>query len=56
MFELADRLIGIYKTFDMTKSVTINPKKFSVPSDHSEAEENHSDATKGKGKTAATTL
>ncbi len=55
MFELADRLIGIYKTFDMTKSVTINPKKFSVPSDHSEAEENHSDGTKGKGKTAATT-
>lgn len=27
MFELADRLIGIYKTSDCTKSVTIAPKK-----------------------------
>merc|ERR1712124_138361 len=27
MFELADRLIGIYKTHDATKSVMINPKK-----------------------------
>jgi structural maintenance of chromosome 4 len=26
MFELADRLVGIYKTQDVTKSVTINPK------------------------------
>jgi structural maintenance of chromosome 4 len=26
MFELADRLVGIYKTEDVTKSVTINPK------------------------------
>ena len=26
MFELADRLIGIYKTQDVTKSVAINPK------------------------------
>lgn len=25
MFELADRLVGIYKTHDCTKSVTINP-------------------------------
>jgi len=29
MFELADRLVGIYKTNDATKSVTINPKTFS---------------------------
>jgi structural maintenance of chromosome 4 len=28
MFELADRLVGIYKTHDCTKSVTINPKAF----------------------------
>ena len=28
MFELADRLVGIYKTYDCTKSVTINPKCF----------------------------
>ena len=26
MFELADRLVGIYKTNNCTKSVTINPK------------------------------
>ena len=25
-FELADRLVGIYKTHNATKSVTINPK------------------------------
>lgn len=25
MFELADRLVGIYKTHNATKSVTINP-------------------------------
>ena len=28
MFELADRLVGIYKTHDATKSVTINPRLF----------------------------
>ena len=30
MFELADRLGGIYKTNDATKSVTINPKQLTV--------------------------
>ena len=25
MFELADRLVGIYKTYNCTKTVTINP-------------------------------
>ncbi|ELU02991.1 hypothetical protein CAPTEDRAFT_224718 [Capitella teleta] len=30
MFELADRLVGIYKTYDSTKSVTINPAKIAV--------------------------
>ncbi len=30
MFELADRLVGIYKTYDTTKSVTINPKVVSA--------------------------
>jgi len=29
MFELADRLVGIYKTNNCTKSVTINPRVFS---------------------------
>jgi structural maintenance of chromosome 4 len=27
MFDLANRLVGIYKTYDVTKSVAINPKK-----------------------------
>lgn len=31
MFELADRLVGIYKTFNSTKSVTINPHAFALP-------------------------
>ena len=30
MFELADRLVGIYKTRDVTKSVTINPTKIAA--------------------------
>lgn len=33
MFELADRLVGIYKTDNATKSVTINPSAFSLPAD-----------------------
>ena len=32
MFELADRLVGIYKTHNCTKSVTINPRAFGVAS------------------------
>ena len=28
MFELADRVVGIYKTNDCTKSITINPHAF----------------------------
>ena len=31
MFELADRLVGIYKTNDCTKSVAINPSAFTLP-------------------------
>jgi structural maintenance of chromosome 4 len=30
MFELADRLVGIYKTDNATKSVTIDPRRFGV--------------------------
>ena len=33
MFELADRLIGIYKTYDCTKSASLDPKKFCMPTD-----------------------
>jgi len=32
MFELADRLVGVYKTRDVTKSVTINPKALAAES------------------------
>lgn len=32
MFELADRLVGIYKTNNCTKSVTIDPRAFGVNS------------------------
>jgi structural maintenance of chromosome 4 len=32
MFELADRLVGIYKTHNTTKSVTVNPRAFIIPS------------------------
>ena len=31
MFELADRLVGIYKTHNATKSVTINPALIGQP-------------------------
>eukprot|EP00798_Chlamydomonas_sp_ICE-L_P016662 gene16662-22916_t len=31
MFELADRLVGIYKTDNTTKTVTINPAEFAMP-------------------------
>ncbi|XP_020908857.1 structural maintenance of chromosomes protein 4 [Exaiptasia diaphana] len=27
MFELANHLVGVYKTFDCSKSITINPEK-----------------------------
>ena len=30
MFELADRLVGIYKTDNATKSVAVNPRQFVV--------------------------
>lgn len=31
MFELADRLVGIYKTDNCTKSVTVNPNNLILP-------------------------
>ena len=30
MFELADRLVGIYKTHNATKSVAIDPAAFTI--------------------------
>jgi structural maintenance of chromosome 4 len=32
MFELADRLVGVYKTDNCTKSITIDPRAFGVAS------------------------
>lgn len=32
MFEMADRLVGIYKTQNSSKSITINPHTFNAPS------------------------
>ena len=37
MFELADRLVGIYKTDNATKSLTINPKIFANVNNHNHA-------------------
>jgi len=37
MFELADRLVGIYKTHDVTKNVTINPKAFATGQENAAA-------------------
>ena len=31
MFELADHLVGIYKTHDCSQSITINPQLFGIP-------------------------
>jgi len=33
MFELADRLVGIYKTHNCTKSVAINPNTIPLPAE-----------------------
>ena len=37
MFELADRLVGIYKTDNSTKTVTINPAEFTVSGTENDA-------------------
>ena len=37
MFELANRLVGIYKTSDCTRSVTVDPEKFAAPLQESSA-------------------
>jgi hypothetical protein len=40
MFELADRLVGIYKTNDHTKSITISPKMFAFSKAETETDGN----------------
>jgi hypothetical protein len=49
MFELADRLVGIYKTKDVTKSVTINPKAIAESCGLAKTEDTMSLAAGGGG-------
>ena len=44
MFELADRLVGIYKTDNCTKSVTIDPYKIGQHSSATAPPPIHSEA------------
>jgi structural maintenance of chromosome 4 len=50
MFELADRLVGIYKTHNCTKSITIDPKAFSNKGSHSNLASPLNDCTNSSGK------
>jgi hypothetical protein len=56
MFELADRLVGIYKTKDVTKSVTINPKIIASTCGLQQAEDTMSLAAAGGGGAAAASM
>lgn len=49
MFELADRLVGIYKTHNCTKSITIDPKAFSNQGSHSSFASPLNDRTNSTG-------
>lgn len=40
MFELADRLVGIYKVNDRSRTTTIDPNKVGVEEDDDENDEN----------------
>lgn len=52
MFELADRLVGIYKTNDHTKSITISPKLFSLPGAQPASEQDENVQQQAKGGVA----
>ena len=47
MFELADRLVGIYKTNNTTKTVAINPGAFAVGADNGSAKKAADASTAG---------
>ena len=49
MFELADRLVGIYRTHNCTKSITIDPKAFSNQGSHSSFASPLNDSTNSTG-------
>jgi len=55
MFELADRLVGIYKTDNCTKSVTINPHLIEETVPQSQAQPNITQMTMTPGKVNRTT-
>ena len=40
MFELANKLVGIYKTFDITKTITFDPTSYDVTGETKEEEKN----------------
>ena len=54
MFELADRLVGIYKTNNSTKSVAINPKRIAM--DAAQNKTTTSNAVMGAFATAAANI
>ncbi|CAN0055402.1 unnamed protein product [Discosporangium mesarthrocarpum] len=47
MFELANRLVGIYKTHDITKSVTIDPATFATGQDSKGANKHQQESSAG---------
>jgi structural maintenance of chromosome 4 len=53
MFELADRLVGIYKTHNVTKSVTIDPRCFEGPAPGAAAGSGDDKAAAAAAATAA---
>lgn len=55
MFELADRLVGIYKTENATKSISIDPRKFTVEEEE-DLENNSANANTAAPKPMTTTV
>jgi len=55
MFELADRLVGIYKTENATKSVTIDPRAFTVGAHAKVVPSNEVESSSSRLATAAPT-
>ena len=39
MFELSNTLVGVYKTFDTTKTISINPNRIQELADQDEEED-----------------
>jgi len=56
MFELADRLVGIYKTYNCTKSVTINPHLIELTPPHPQPNLTQTPAKAGHSQPAVVPL